>query len=139
MTDTISRDARNSGKHLLPTSFRALIIAAGYWVLSLSLTNLSGSVAAIIGAVAACVLADQLFSRTLLRHSRTPVILAGCALLLAVGLTVSSSIVGSTFVAGILSPLVSYQASEFIKWLFISAAITSARLSSLPCLHTAMA
>lgn len=115
-----------AGQSLLPTSFRALIIAAAYWVLSLSLTNLSGSIAAALGCITACFAIDYLLVKSHLKQSRTPVILAVCSLMIVAGLSISSSLTGSSLVAGILSPLVSYQAGEFTKWLFISAAITAA-------------
>ena len=52
MTDYLyDRNNRISSGQFLPTSLRALIIAAAYWVLSLSLTNISGSVASFIGCL----------------------------------------------------------------------------------------
>ena len=42
--------------HFLPTSLRAVIIAGALWVLSLSLTVFSGSVAALLGCLIACYL-----------------------------------------------------------------------------------
>lgn len=125
MTDGImQRNATVSGRQFLPTGFRALIIAAAYWVLSLSLTDLSGSIAAAAGCILACVLADTRLNATLFRRSRTPVVLAGCALILLIGLVLSDLLTGSSLVAEMLSPLGSYRAGEFIKWLFIGTTVT---------------
>ena len=44
--------------HFLPTSLRAAIIASSYWLLSLSLTVVSGSVASFLGCLFACYLID---------------------------------------------------------------------------------
>ncbi len=116
MTDgTLNRYTRSTARQFLPVSFRALIIASAYWVLSLSLTGLSGSIAAILGCFTACVAADALFERSVLRHSRTPVILAGCGLLLLGGLSLSSGLTGSSILVGLLSPMAGYQSAEFFQ------------------------
>ena len=57
---TLNRTSNKAAKaqHFLPTSLRAAIIASSYWVLSLSLTVVSGSVASFIGCLFACYLID---------------------------------------------------------------------------------
>jgi hypothetical protein len=47
-----------STQQFLPTSLRAAIVASSYWVVSLSLTVLSGSVGSFIGCLFACYLID---------------------------------------------------------------------------------
>ena len=127
MTEFLNdRNNRISGRQILPTSLRALILAAGYWVLSLSLTNLSGSVASFMGCLAACFIADHFVKRPPLSHYRTSVILAVCAVALLVGLSLSQLVVASSVLASLTSPMTVYHAGEFIKWLFISIMITSA-------------
>ena len=127
MTDLlIERNSKIRGGQFLPTSLRALIIAAGYWVLSLSLTNFSGSVASFIGCLAACFIADHFVRRPPLSYYRTSVLLIAFGLLLLVGLSLSQLVIGSSLLASLASPMVSYHIGEFIKWLVISAMITSA-------------
>jgi transglutaminase-like putative cysteine protease len=120
------RSNRVPRRQLLPTGLRALILAAGYWVLSLSLTNVSGSVASFIGCLTACFLADHYLRQPPLERYRTGVVLAACAALLFLGLSASQLIVASSMLAGLFSPLTTYHLGEFIKWLFISVTITSA-------------
>ena len=120
------RSGRLSRRQFLPASLRALIIAGAFWVLSLSLTNFSGSIASFIGCVAACFVADRLLKNPPLSQYRSGVLLAAMGLLLFLGLSLSQFTVASSILASLLSPLVSYHIGEFIKWLFISALITSA-------------
>jgi len=127
MSDILfDRNNRIPGRQLLPTSLRALIIAAGYWVLSLSLTNLSGSVATFVGCLTACFLADHFVRQPPFKHYRTGIMLAAFGLLLLLGLSLSQLVVASSMLVNLMSPLASYHIGEFIKWLFISAMITSA-------------
>ncbi len=123
---TLSQDTRHPGRIFLPTSLRALIIATGYWVVSLSLTSVSGSIAAFSGCLLACFLADYRLQRPPLNHYRTGVILLVCSLALISGLLVSRTITGSAIIATLLSPLVSYHTGEAIKWFMISLALTAA-------------
>ncbi len=117
---------RIPSRQLLPTGLRALILASGYWVLSLSLTNISGSVASAIGCLLACFLADHFLKQPPLERYRTAVVLAACAILLSLGITTSQSIVASSMLANLASPLTGYHIGEFIKWLFIAVTVTSA-------------
>lgn len=122
----IDRNNGISGRQFLPTSLRALIIAGAYWVLSLSLTNLSGSVASFIGCLSACFIADHYIRRPPFSYYRTGVLIAVYGVILLVGLALSELVVVSSFLANLLSPLTSYHTGEFIKWLFISASVTAA-------------
>ncbi|MBL4820764.1 MAG: transglutaminase domain-containing protein [Gammaproteobacteria bacterium] len=116
---------QSSRSQFLPTSLRASIIAASYWILSLSLTNLSGSVASFVGCLLGCYLVDHFINRQPLNRYKTVFIIAVCSLFLVSGLLLSDLIVASTMLAGLVSPMNSYNAGEFIKWFLISAAITS--------------
>lgn len=121
----VSRSTRQFEAQFLPSSLRALILAAGYWVLSLSLTSTSGSVAAVTGCIAAVVLTELALRRSSLNRYRTPVLLAGLASGLAIALLIGQLLVNSAPVAATLTPLVSYQAGEFVKWLSISAVLAA--------------
>jgi protein-glutamine gamma-glutamyltransferase len=108
----------------LPTSLRASIIAASYWVLSLSLTGLSGSVASFLGCLFGCYLIDATIHRSPLKFYRSTTIIFTCALIGVCGVLLSSVVTGSLALANILSPLISYHSAEFIKWLAVSSALT---------------
>jgi hypothetical protein len=113
-----------SVNHFLPTSLRAAIIAIGYWVLSLSLTVLSGSVASFIGCLLGCYAIDIYINRPPLERLRNSTIIAAAMGLGLLGLVLSSLIVSNGLLPNLLSALVSYNLSEFIKWLSVSASIT---------------
>ena len=114
-----------AGSQFLPTSLRAGIIAASYWVLSLSLTNLSGSVASFIGCLMGCYMIDHFIGQRPLNRYKTSFIIAIGAVTAIVGLLLSDLITGSALLAGLISPMYSYNFGEFIKWFLVSAAITS--------------
>ncbi len=114
----------NSTQHFLPTSLRAAIIASSYWVLSLSLTVVSGSVASLIGCLFACYLADPGFHRSPLDKLRTFSINSISLGFLLSGLFLASLVTRTTFLANLVSPMFSFTSGEFIKWLSISASVT---------------
>ncbi|HJO12823.1 MAG: transglutaminase-like domain-containing protein [Gammaproteobacteria bacterium] len=113
-----------SVNHYMPTGLRAAIIATGYWVLSLSLTVLSGSVASFIGCLLACYAVDIYINRPPLERLRNPTIIAAALAFALISLSLSALITGSGLLPNLLSPIASYNLSEFIKWLGISASIT---------------
>lgn len=108
----------------LPTSLRATIIAASYWVLSLSLADLSGSVASFIGCLCGCYLVDLYLERLPLRNLRTPVLLLGNALLAMLGVLLGTLITGSHWLAETAGALNAYHAAEFLQWLLVCSALT---------------
>lgn len=120
----------SAGRQFLPTSLRASIIAASYWVLSLSLTNLSGSVAAFTGCLLGCYLIDHYIDRNPLDRYKTGVIIAICGVLVLCGLIVGNLVVSSSVLANVFTPMHVYNTGEFVKWFLVSAAITSALRSS---------
>lgn len=109
---------------LLPSSLRALIVASSYWVLSISLTSTSGSWAAFIGSLLACLATDQLIQRPPLRDLRLGIIALACVLGLSLGIGLSALLTGSVALAGALGPLATYELGEVLQWLLFSAALS---------------
>jgi uncharacterized membrane protein len=67
----MNNGALTSIQGLTPSILRALIIGFSYWIVSISLTVLSGSVAAFGGCLAACLLSDRFRSRDSMNRLRT--------------------------------------------------------------------
>ncbi len=120
----MQRSSNQQQHNFLPTSLRASIIAASYWVLSLSLTGVSGSVASFLGCLIACYFVDIAIHRQPLKSYRSAVIISACAALVFIGILLSSMVTGSRLLADILSPMTSYQTAEFIKWFAVSTGLT---------------
>ena len=116
--------ARHSARHLLPISLRAAVIAAGYWALSLSMTVLSGSVAAFLGCLTACYLIDLRLHRPPLQSLRTGTLLGAGFGLWLLGISIAGVVVNSAPLSNLVSPLFAFNSSEFIKWFAISAGLT---------------
>ena len=117
-------ETKNHFMRFLPMSLRGIIVASSYWLLSLSLTVLSGSVAAVLGCIAACYLIDSRIKRPPLISLRTSSIAGGCLLIGVAGYIISSSLVKSALLSNLASPLFAYNVSEFVQWFCISTAIT---------------
>ena len=75
--------------HFLPTSLRAVIIACSYWVLSLSLTVVSGSIAAFLGCLLACYFVDWGNARPPLSKLRSLSIVIGSLVLCLLGVVLA--------------------------------------------------
>ena len=116
--------AEHSSHHFLPTSLRAAIIASSFWVLSLSLSVVSGSIAAFVGCLFACYLVDLRLHKPPWNRFRTSSILGAGLLLWLVGIFTAQLLVSSQSVANLVSPMGAFNSSEFIKWFVISASIT---------------
>jgi transglutaminase-like putative cysteine protease len=111
-------------QHFLPTSLRASIIASGYWVLSLSVTGLSGSVASFIGCLAGCYLVDGLIHRRPLQQVRTIVLVGACLLLIIAGGLAARWLTASNWLASMLTPIGSYNTAEAVQWLLVCGGVT---------------
>lgn len=116
--------AEHSSQHFLPTSLRAAIIASSFWVVSLSLTVVSGSVAAFAGCLFSCYWVDLRLHKPFLGALRTSTILGVSVLAWLVALLFSGLLVSSVFISNLLSPITAFNLSEAVKWFGISAAIT---------------
>lgn len=115
---------KENSQYFLPTSFRAAIIASSYWILSLSLTVLSGSVASFIGCLFACYLIDLGINRAPLNRLRTFTISTMSISMLLLGLLLASVVTNTTLLSNAVSPMFSFNTGEFIKWFAISASLT---------------
>ena len=118
-----SASARST-QSFLPTSLRAAIIASSYWVVSLSLTVLSGSVGSFIGCLLACYLVDIGIHRPPLKQLRTASIILGSGLLCLLVLALASFITNTQLLADLTSPIFSFNSGEFLKWFAIAASLT---------------
>ena len=109
-----------------PALARAAIIAGSLWLLSLSLTVGSGSIAAVAGCVAACLLAKLHENNPLLRQLRAVFILLAAAALAMLGLIIAGQIAGGGLVAALFGPIAAFHLAEAIKWLCFSFALVGA-------------
>ncbi|MCP5356759.1 MAG: transglutaminase domain-containing protein [Pseudomonadales bacterium] len=110
---------------ILPTGLRALIIAASYWVLSISLTTEAGSIAAFTGCVLACFAVDFLIHRPPLARLRLGVIALAAVLCLAVGIALANILTASIGFARLVGPLAAYETGEVLEWLIFSACLST--------------
>lgn len=117
--------AEHTATQYLPTSLRSLIIASAFWVLSLTITVLSGSFAAVAGCLFACYLIDFQIHRAPLNSLRTPVILLLSLALAFIGYAVSNLIASSGALANLLSPITAFNLAEATQWFLICGAISA--------------
>ncbi len=115
-----------SPERLPPALARAAIISGSYYLLSLSLTVTTGSLAAVAGCLAACVLAGLHDREHPVAQLRMPVILLAAALLALAGIIAGGLVSGSGLVAGVLGPVAAFHLAEGVKWLCFSFALTGA-------------
>jgi hypothetical protein len=120
MTQRIEHTAHG----FLPTSLRALIIAGSFWVLSLSLTVLSGSVAVVIGCFAASFLVDSRLHRSPLKYLHTTTLLLIGIGLLLLSLAIANLLVGSSLIAAFFSPIGAFNSGEFVSWFGFGLGVT---------------
>lgn len=109
---------------LASTTIRAAIIAASYWVLSLSLTVFSGSVATGLGCLAACYFVDLCHNRPPLLRLRLSSVIAASSLICLSFLFLAGLLTGSNLIANLTSAMFVYNIGEFIKWFAVSSCIT---------------
>ena len=114
------------GQGLLPALARAAILASSYWLASMSLTVSTGSLAAVAGCIAACILAALPGQDNPLRRLRAWIILPAAALLAALGMVGGNLIAGSSLVAALFGPVAAFHLAEGVKWLCFSFALTGA-------------
>lgn len=116
--------------HLLPTSLRAAIMAAAWWVLSLPLTTVGGSVAAATGCILASFLVDARASHPVLRTLRHSALLALAAAGLALVSLLTWSMTASALLTSLLGALPTWQAAQALWW-FTAALLGTALLRHL--------
>lgn len=122
----MASQSAKSAQHFLPTSLRAAIIASSYWVVSLSLTVLSGSVGSFIGCLFACYLIDAGINRAPLNKLRTATIISASLGLCLLGLMLASLLTNTQLLANLTAPIFSFNTGEFLKWFAISSSLTAA-------------
>ncbi len=115
---------KDSFNHFLPTSLRATIIACGFWVLSLSLTVVSGSIASFLGCLIACYVVDLGIDRPPLRKLRSLSIVTSSIAFCLLGILLASFVTSTNLLPNLTSPMFSFNTGEFIKWFSVSSAIT---------------
>lgn len=111
--------------HYLPSALRALIIASAFWALSLSLTVLSGSVAAIAGCLIACLAVDRWINAEPIKQIRTSTIVAAAAAVLLLNYATVDLVTRSEILASIFSPIFTFELGEALKWFGLCLAATT--------------
>ncbi|MDP2282920.1 MAG: transglutaminase domain-containing protein [Pseudohongiella sp.] len=129
MSKTISQISSNtsvtSGKRTQGL-IRAVILALACWVLSTPLTTVTGSTAAAIGCLLACLWADKQQRTGTLLQLRAPALLLMLALALVLISTVTSLLVQSAVLANLLGAIVLYQSGQSLFWFTLAATVAIA-------------
>ena len=106
---------------LLPTSLRAGIIASSFWIISIPMTVVSGSIAAVCGCLLSSYAIDLRFNRAFFDKLRALTIIGLSICFSVVGLLLADFLVSTRI--DILS-ITSFTLSEAIKWFAISSSLT---------------
>ncbi len=103
--------------HFLPSGLRAVILAAAWWVLSLPLTTVSGSAAAVVGCLVAGFVIDSPGARHRLHPIRMPTLSLTAIAALAVISLLCQWLTSSALLAGLVGPMNAYHLSQSLWWL----------------------
>lgn len=117
--------AGDAGIRYLPTSLRAAIVASSFWVLSLSMTVVTGSVAGLLGCLFACYYMEYALRRGSLQSLRTPALVLAGVGACAIGLFLASLVTSTSLLADLLSPIIAFNTAEALKWFVFSATVTA--------------
>ena len=109
---------------ILPISLRAGIIASSFWIISISMTVVSGSIAAVCGCLLSCYSLDLGFNRAFFYKLRALTIIGLSICFLIVGLVLAEFLVSTRIDILSIDPITSFTLSEAIKWLAISSSLT---------------
>lgn len=120
--------------HFLPSGLRAIILATAWWVLSLPLTTLSGSIAAAAGCVAAVFMIDSLQGWSQLRTIRHSATILFAAALLTLVTLVSHWVTASSLLASVLGPMTAFHIAQILWWM-TAAALGSALMRHMAQRH----
>ncbi len=120
----MTQASEHTTQAFLPTGLRAMIIASSFWAVSLSLTVLAGSIAAVLGCVLASFLIDARLYHPPLKYLQSKSIIGASLVFILITNLVASLLVDSAFVASLISPIGAFNAGEFINWLGIAAGLT---------------
>lgn len=109
---------------LIPISLRAGIVATAYWILSLSLTVLSGSIGSLFGCVFACYVIDLYIKKSPMKRLRTHSLIGIAGASAVLGLLTATFMTANSQISAMFPPLDVFNVSEFIKWFSISGSLT---------------
>jgi transglutaminase-like putative cysteine protease len=115
----------NSAQQHLPTGIRATIMAGSFWLLSLSLTVFSGSIAAVAGCLFACFFLDHWLKSSAASQLRLSTLLLFALAIWLLGLGLAGMLANTRFIADLLSPRTAFDASEASKWFALALSLTA--------------
>ncbi len=110
---------------LFPTALRALVIGSSFWIVSVSLTVFSGSVAAFMGCLLACGLSAVYFSGPIVSKLKTSALVIGFSAMLFFGLALAQFIVSSATLTSLFLPITAFNFAEAVKWAFLAFCLTA--------------
>ena len=108
----------------IPVGLRALVIAASFGIFSVTLTSSVGSIAAVAACILACFAAERLSGSMPLAKMRLPFIIASMSAFAIVGLLLADSLLASQALALLLTPAITFNVAEAIKWFAIATSFT---------------
>ena len=111
-----------SNSYSLPKFWHSIILGASFWILSIPMTTLAGSIAAFSGCVLAYLLINFAHSKNAIYSLRTSILLGIYVGIFLLGSTFSEFLVGTKSLAISLSPIITYQFGEIVRWFAISFA-----------------
>ena len=112
----------NSNSYSLKKFWHSIILAGSFWILSISMTTLGGSVAAFSGCALAYLLINSAHTKSAIRLFRTGILLGIYAVIFLLGLAFSELLVNTKSLAQLLSPIITYQFGEMTRWFTMSFA-----------------
>ena len=121
MKDSSNRHSQG----LFPTTLRAFIIGCSFWIVSVSLTVFSGSIAAFLGCLLACVLSAVLLTSPAISKLKTSALLVGFVALLFFGLALAQFIVSNSLITSLAPPITAFNFAEAVKWAFLAFCLTA--------------
>ena len=126
-----------STAQFLPSGIRALILAAAWWVLSLPMTTVSGSIAAVTGCIIAGFLANAPDIRERLQHLRLTMLALLCLALLSTVSLAGQLLVDNALLAGLIGPMNAYHLSQSLWW-FSAAVLGTGLMRHMAQRHSTM-
>ena len=102
--------------------WHSLILGTSFWILSIPMTTLGGSLAAFLGCVLACRLINSAHIQSAIFSIRTGVLLVIYAGIFLTGLALSELLVDTKSLSLSFSPIIVFQLGEIARWFTISLA-----------------
>ena len=113
---------KKSNNYSLKEFWHSIILGGSFWILSIPMTTLGGSVAAFSGCALAYYLINYAHTKNAIRLFRTVVLLGIYAGIFLLGLAFSEFLVSTKSLAQSLSPIITYQFGEITRWFTMSFA-----------------